>query len=157
MKEKEPKLDNIDRKILSTLQNSGRISNVELSELVGLSPTPCLERVKRLETTGYIEGYKARLNPEKLGVTILAFIEVSLIKTNPDTFDEFKRATQRVPEIQECHMVAGGFDYLLKVRVKNMSNYRRFLGETISTLPGVDRTHTYMVMEEVKRNEGLAF
>ncbi len=157
MKEKEPKLDSIDRKILSTLQNSGRISNVELSELVGLSPTPCLERVKRLEATGYIEGYRARLNPEKLGVTILAFIEVSLIKTNPDTFDEFKRATRRVPEIQECHMVAGGFDYLLKVRVKNMSNYRRFLGETISTLPGVDRTHTYMVMEEVKRNEGLAF
>ncbi|UTW56320.1 Lrp/AsnC ligand binding domain-containing protein [Kordiimonas sp. SCSIO 12610] len=157
MKEKEPKLDAIDRRILATLQNSGRISNVDLADIVGLSPTPCLERVKRLETAGYIEGYRARLNPEKLGVTILAFIEVSLIKTNPDAFDDFKNATRRVPEIQECHMVAGGFDYLLKVRVKNMSSYRRFLGETISTLPGVDRTHTYMVMEEVKRNEGLAF
>ena len=157
MTEKQPKLDTIDRKIMAVLQKEGRISNVDLSEMVGLSPTPCLERVRRLENAGYIEGYKARLNPEKLGITILAFIEVSLIKTNPDAFDDFKRATQRIPEIQECHMVAGGFDYLLKVRIKDMARYRRFLGETISILPGVDRTHTYMVMEEVKRNEGLAF
>jgi Lrp/AsnC family leucine-responsive transcriptional regulator len=156
MNEKQPKLDIIDRKILAALQKEGRISNVDLSEIVGLSPTPCLERVRRLESAGYIEGYKARLNPEKLGITILAFIEVSLIKTNPDAFDDFKRATRSIPEIQECHMVAGGFDYLLKVRIKDMARYRQFLGETISTLPGVDRTHTYMVMEEVKRNEGLA-
>ncbi len=147
---KEPKLDIIDKKIMRVLQGNGRVSNVELSEQIGLSATPCLERVKRLEEAGYIQGYHAHLNPGKLGVTILAFVEVSLVKTNPNAFDDFRRAVKRVGEIQECHMVAGGFDYLLKVRVKNMADYRNFLGESISQLPGVDRTHTYMVMEEVK-------
>ncbi len=147
---KEPKLDIIDKKIMRVLQGNGRISNVELSEQIGLSATPCLERVKRLEEAGYIQGYYAHLDPGKLGVTILAFVEVSLVKTNPNAFDDFRRAVKRVGEIQECHMVAGGFDYLLKVRVKNMADYRNFLGESISQLPGVDRTHTYMVMEEVK-------
>jgi Lrp/AsnC family leucine-responsive transcriptional regulator len=156
MKNKNPKLDQVDRKIMATLQANGRMSNVDLSEKVGLSPTPCLERVRRLEAAGYITGYSARLNADKLGFNILAFIEVSLIKTNPDAFDDFRRAVATIDEIQECHMVAGGFDYLLKVRVSNMTAYRHFLGEKISSLPGVDRTHTYMVMEEVKESDALA-
>lgn len=153
---KPPKLDGIDQKILDTLQNDGRITNVELAERVGLSPTPCIERVKRLEDAGYIKGYFARLSARKLGVGLLAFIEVSLDKTGSDAFERFKKSVDSVPEIQECHMVAGGFDYLLKVRMKDMDSYRRFLGERISALPGVDRTHTYVVMEEVKNTHAIA-
>lgn len=157
MAAKQPKLDAIDRKILSVLQEDGRISNVDLSEKVGLSPTPCLERVKRLETSNYIEGYGAKLNAQKLGVAILAFVEVSLSKTNPGTFEDFQRAADNTPEIQECHMIAGGFDYLLKVRVANMAGYRQFLGETLSKLPGVFRTNTFMAMEETKSSNMIAF
>lgn len=154
---KQPKLDAIDRKILSVLQEDGRISNVDLSEKVGLSPTPCLERVKRLEAANYIEGYGAKLNAQKLGIAILAFVEVSLTKTNTDAFEEFKKAADNTPEIQECHMIAGGFDYLLKVRVANMAGYRKFLGETLSELPGVFRTNTFMAMEETKSSNVIAF
>ncbi|MGD8327063.1 MAG: Lrp/AsnC ligand binding domain-containing protein [Sphingomonadales bacterium] len=153
---KMPKLDVIDRKILDTLQNNGRITNVELAERVGLSPTPCIERVKRLEDAGYIKGYFTRLSARKLGVGLLAFIEISLDKTGNDAFDRFKNAVDTIPEIQECHMVAGGFDYLLKVRVKDMDSYRRFLGERISALPGVDRNHTYVVVEEVKNTHAIS-
>lgn len=153
---KPPKLDGIDRKILRTLQTHGRITNVELAERVNLSPTPCFERVRRLEEAGYIKGYFARLAPQKLGLGLLAFIEVSLDRTNTDAFERFRRSVDAVSEIQECHMVAGGFDYLLKVRVADMDAYRRFLGERISALPGVDRTHTYVVMEEVKDTHVVA-
>lgn len=152
---KSPKLDAIDRKILTTLQEDGRITNVDLAERVGLSPTPCIERVKRLEDAGYIKGYFTRLSARKLGVGLLAFIEVSLDKTGTDAFEKFKASIDAVPEIQECHMVAGGFDYLLKIRTENMDSYRRFLGERISALPGVDRTHTYVVMEEVKNTHAI--
>lgn len=151
--QREPKLDVIDRKILQTLQREGRISNVDLAKRVHLSPTPCFERVRRLEEGGYILRYVAQLDPQKLGMGLLAFVEVSLDKTNPTAFDHFRDAVAVMPEVQECHMVAGGFDYLLKLRVKDMAGYRRFLGERVSALPGVSRTHTYFVMEEVKATQ----
>ena len=152
---KKPKLDPIDRNILRTLQTSGRITNVDLAEKVNLSPTPCIERVRRLEEAGYISGYYARLSAQKLGIGLLAFIEVSLDKTGTAAFEKFREAVNDIAEIQECHMVAGGFDYLLKVRIESMAHYRQFLGERISALPGVDRTHTYVVMEEVKNTHEL--
>jgi Lrp/AsnC family leucine-responsive transcriptional regulator len=117
---------------------------------VHLSPTPCFERVKRLEQSGFIERYVALLDPRKLGMSLLAFVEVSLEKTNPIAFDRFRDAVADMPEVQECHMVAGGFDYLLKVRVSDVASYRSFLGVRVSALPGVTRTHTYFVMEEAK-------
>lgn len=143
-------LDRIDRKILSSLQAEGRLSNVELARQVGLSPTPCLERVRRLERDGYIRGYGARLDAEKLDAGMLVFVQVTLERTTPDIFDRFAEAVQRLEEVAECHMVAGGFDYLLKVRVKDMAAYRRFLGEGLTALASVRETHTYVVMEAVK-------
>jgi Lrp/AsnC family leucine-responsive transcriptional regulator len=148
--QREPRFDVIDRKILQILQRDGRIANVELARRVHLSPTPCFERVKRLEQGGYIRGYVAQLDPQRLGFGLLAFVEVSLDKTNPTAFDRFRDAVASMGEVQECHMVAGGFDYLIKARVADMGAYRRFLGERVSSLPGVIRTHTYFVMEEVK-------
>jgi Lrp/AsnC family transcriptional regulator, leucine-responsive regulatory protein len=150
MQLRKPKLDIIDRRILQILQREGRIANVDLARRVHLSPTPCFERVRRLEEAGYIQRYVAQLDPQKLGMGLLAFVEVSLDKTNPAAFDRFREAVAGMSEVQECHMVAGGFDYLLKARVTDMAAYRRFLGERVSSLPGVSRTHTYFVMEEVK-------
>jgi len=152
---REPKLDAVDRRILQILQREGRISNVDLAKRVHLSPTPCFERMRRLEESGYITGYAAQLSPPKLGLGLLAFVEVSLDKTNPTAFDQFRDAVAAMPEVQECHMVAGGFDYLIKLRVTDMTAYRRFLGERISALPAVSRTHTYFVMEEVKSSQEL--
>ena len=152
---REPKLDVIDRKILQILQNDGKTSNVDLAKRVHLSPTPCFERVRRLEEAGYIERYVAQLNPRKLGMGLLAFVEISLDRTNPAAFDEFRKNVSDLGSVQECHMVAGGFDYLLKVRVADMAAYRRFLGERVSALPGVSRTHTYFVMEEIKVTQEL--
>ena len=148
-------LDRIDRNILRELQNDGRLSNVELSKRVGLSPTPCLERVRRLETSGYILGYNARLNPKKLGASLLVFVEISLNKDSHDVFDRFNKAVQDLPGIQECHLVSGAFDYLLKTRVSDMSAYRKLLSDTILRLPCVSDTHTYVVMEEVKQTTNL--
>jgi len=149
------KLDVIDRKILQMLQHDAKISNVELAKRVHLSPTPCFERVRRLEESAYILRYVAQLDPQKLGMGLLAFVEISLDRTNPVAFDEFRNRIADVSAVQECHMVAGGFDYLLKVRVADMAQYRRFLGERISALPGVSRTHTYFVMEEIKDTREL--
>ena len=149
------KLDQIDLNILRELQQDGRITNQELSERVGLSPRPCLERVRRLESGGYIEGYFARLNPGKLGLGLLAYVEVSLDRTTPDAFERFKQVALAHDEVMECHMVAGGFDYLLKIRVTDMESYRRFLGDRIASVRGVQQTHTYFVMEEVKSTQKL--
>lgn len=114
-------LDRIDRNILNELQKDGRISNVELSKRVGLSPTPCLERVRRLERQGYIEGYAAILNPHYLDASLLVFVEITLNRGAPDVFEQFNKAVQVLEEIQECHLVSGDFDYLLKTRVSDMS------------------------------------
>ncbi|HUG26371.1 Lrp/AsnC ligand binding domain-containing protein [Piscinibacter sp.] len=148
-------IDKIDAKILRVLQKDGRISNLKLAEEVHLSPTAVLERVKRLTRDGFILGYEARLNPAKLGAGMLVFIEVLLDRTAPDVMETFKAAVQVRPEILECHLVAGGFDYLIKTRVADMSAYRGMIGSVIWALPGVRETRTYAVMEEVKSSTAL--
>ncbi|WP_295522126.1 Lrp/AsnC ligand binding domain-containing protein [uncultured Pseudacidovorax sp.] len=148
-------LDRLDLRILATLQADGRITNVKLAETIGLSPTAVLARVQRLTDEGYILGYEARLNPLKLGAGMLVFVEVLLDRTTPNVFDAFKAAVQVHPEIMECHMVAGGFDYLLKTRSADMADYRRFAGAVLWQLPGVRETRTYAVMEEVKDSARL--
>jgi Lrp/AsnC family leucine-responsive transcriptional regulator len=148
-------LDRIDRRILQQLQDDGRISNLKLAEAVALSPTAVLARVQRLTRDGYIEGYEARLNPKYLGAGMLVFVEVLLDRTTPNVFDEFRAAVQVHPEILECHMVAGGFDYLIKTRVADMDAYRTFAGKVLWQLPGVRETRTYAVMEEVKHSTKL--
>jgi Lrp/AsnC family leucine-responsive transcriptional regulator len=148
-------LERLDLKILSSLQADGRISNLKLAETVGLSPTAVLARVQRLTRDGYILGYEARLDPLKLGAGMLVFVEVVLDRTTPNVFDQFKAAVQVQPLIMECHMVAGGFDYLLKTRSADMNDYRRFAGDVLWRLPGVRETRTYAVMEEVKNSTHL--
>ncbi|RBP53276.1 winged helix-turn-helix transcriptional regulator [Arenicella xantha] len=142
-------LDRIDRAILSALQADGRMSNVALAEKVHLSPSPCLERVKRLEAAGYITGYSAQLDADMLGYGKVAFIQVTLERTTEEVFLEFKNEVKKSDFVAECHMVAGGYDYLLKVRFEDMENYRSVL-ERIVRFPGVSQTHTYMVIEQVK-------
>jgi Lrp/AsnC family leucine-responsive transcriptional regulator len=149
-------LDRLDLKILRLLQTDGRIANLKLAEAVGLSPTAVLARVQRLTRDGYILGYEARLNPLKLGAGMTVFVEVLLDRTTPNVFDAFKAAVQVYPEIMECHMVAGGFDYLLKTRMADMAAYRHFAGTALWQLPGVRETRTYAVMEEVKNTHQLA-
>ena len=151
----ENNLDRIDRKILSILQEDGRIANLKLAEAVALSPTAVLARVQRLTKEGYILGYEARLNPLKLGAGLMVFVEVLLDRTTPNVFDAFKAAAQVRSEIMECHMVAGGFDYLLKTRMLDMNAYREFAGTVLWQLPGVRETRTYAVMEEVKNSTRL--
>jgi Lrp/AsnC family leucine-responsive transcriptional regulator len=143
-------IDRIDRNILVELQKNARLSNVELSKRVGLSPTPCLERVKRLEKENYIKGYQAILNPEKLEAALLVLVEITLTKTSPDVFNDFSAAVHELDVIQECHLVSGDFDFLLKTRVADMAAYRELLGDTLLRLPSVSESRTYVVMEEVK-------
>ena len=147
--------DRLDRLILSVLQREGRISNLDLAERVGLSPTATSERVRRLVRDGLVTGFGARLDPHRLGFGLLVFVEVMLDKTTPDVFERFAAAVTRAPEVLECHMVAGGFDYLLKTRVRDMAAYRDFLGKVLLSLPGVRETRTYAVMEEVKTDGPL--
>lgn len=149
-------IDRIDKNILVELQKNGRLSNVELSKRVGLSPTPCLERVKRLEKEQYISGYKAVLNPLKLDAALLVFVEITLTKTSPDVFDDFAKAVDDLDVIQECHLVSGDFDFLLKTRVKDMLAYRELLGDTLLRLPAVSESRTYVVMDEIKSTNILA-
>lgn len=149
-------LDRTDQRILRVLQTDGRITNLQLAQQVHLSPTAVLERVKRLTREGYILGYEARLNPTRLGAGLLVFIEVMLDRTAPDVMENFRAAVQVRPEILECHLVAGGFDYLIKTRVADMSAYREMLASVIWALPGVRETRTYAVMEEVKNTTQLA-
>ena len=149
-------IDKIDRKILQVLQDDGRISNLKLAESIGLSPTAVLARTQRLQREGVILGYEARLNPAKLGRGMAVFVEVLLDRTTANVFDAFKAAVQVHGEIMECHLVAGGFDYLLKLRVQDMNAYREFAGRVLWQLPGVRETRTYAVMEEVKESTRLA-
>ncbi|MEM6623472.1 MAG: Lrp/AsnC ligand binding domain-containing protein [Pseudomonadota bacterium] len=143
-------LDQIDRRILATLAADGRITITRLAERVGLSKTPCQLRVKRLEADGYILGYQALLAPEKLDRAHVAFVEVKLSSTTGTALGDFNRAILRLPMIEQCHMIAGHFDYLLKVRTRDIADYRRFLAEEISRLPHVAQTSTYVSMEAVK-------
>ena len=148
-------LDEIDKRILRALQEDGRITNQALAEACHISPAACFDRVKRLRTRGFILGTMAILDPAKLDRALLIFIEVHLDRTTGDVFDEFARAVAVQPDILECHMVAGGFDYLIKARVKDMAAYRNFLGEILVKMPGVRETRTYAVLEEVKNTLAL--
>jgi Lrp/AsnC family transcriptional regulator, leucine-responsive regulatory protein len=143
-------LDRFDRKILKALQIDGRLSTVALAEKVGLSPTATTERVKRLTREAIIKGYHAVLDPAKLDRALLVFIELTLDKTTPDVFEKFALAVRGTPEVLECHLIAGGFDYLIKVRVCDMEAYRHLLTRVILTLPGVRESRSYAVIEEVK-------
>ncbi len=147
-------LDKTDKLILRELQSNAKISNLELSKRIFLSPSPCLDRVKRLEKSGFIDSYTGILNPEKLGYDMLAYVTVTLDKSTNNAFKLFQEAIFEVKEVIECDMVAGGFDYLLKICVRNMKHYRTLLG-IIAELPSVSQTHTYIVIEKVKKNEGL--
>lgn len=147
-------LDRTDRRILALLQADGRLPVAELARRVHLSATPCLERVRRLERDGYIRAYVADLDPALLGAGLIAFVEILLDRTTPDVFNRFRDAMLGLEPVQECHMVAGGFDYLLKVRVRDMAAYRGFL-EDLAAIPGVQQTHTYVVMEEVKSSRAI--
>ena len=142
--------DRTDRLILQVLQRDGRISNVDLAKKVALSPTPCLERVRRLEKAGYIRGYVALLDADKLNASTQAFIQVSLANTSTRNLREFNERMRELEEVERCHMVAGGFDYLLQIRCGDMQDYQRFLGEKLAAIPLIDQTHTYVVIEEVK-------
>ena len=142
-------LDRSDRTILKLLQEDGRRTTVEIAERIGLSHTATSERIRRLTRDGVILGYGARLDPRKLGRAFLVFLEVTLDKTTPDIFEQFAKAIRRTPDVLECHMVAGGFDYLVKARVADMAAYRVFLSSVMLALPGVRETRSYAVIEEV--------
>ena len=143
-------LDRFDRSILNVLAEDGRISITDLSKRIGLSKSPTQARLRRLEESGVIIGYRALLDPIQLGLDHVAFVEVRLNDTREAALSAFNAAVARVPEIEQAHMIAGNFDYLLKVRTRAMADYRRFLGETISVLPYVAGTSTYVAMEAVK-------
>ena len=149
-------LDRIDFLILSTLQTDGRISNVDLSKKVNLSASPCLDRVKRLEKEGYIERYGAFINPSKLNYGMTAFVQVSLNSTTSDTFKLFKKEVVKIKEVVECHLIAGGYDYLLKIRFADMVSYRLVL-EKIGELPAISQTSTYIASEQIKQDTGVPF
>ena len=143
-------LDETDRKILNKLQIDGRITNQDLAKHCNLSPSACFDRTRKLRDNGYISSYVALLDPHLNQRPLLIFIEVLLNRTTGDIFRQFAEATRRQRDILECHMVAGGFDYLIKVRMKDMAAYRKFLAEELVDMPGVRETRTYAVLEEVK-------
>jgi Lrp/AsnC family transcriptional regulator, leucine-responsive regulatory protein len=143
-------LDAVDRRLLRVLQVEGRISNAELAKRCNLSPAACFERVRRLRERRVITGYAALIDPTMAGRGLLIFVEVLLDRTTGDVFEAFAAAVRAQPEVLECHMVAGGFDYLIKARVGDMDAYRVFLGDVLVKMPGVRETRTYAVLEEVK-------
>lgn len=147
---KNSEIDHFDRKILEALSEDGRMSVTELAAKVGLSKTPCQLRLKRLTSDGYIEGFRAVINPSKLDLEHIAFAEVKLSNTQEDALRAFNAAVKKIKEVEECHMIAGRFDYLLKIRTKDIRRYRQVLGERISNLPYVSSTSTNVAMETVK-------
>ncbi|MCK4708043.1 MAG: Lrp/AsnC ligand binding domain-containing protein [Gammaproteobacteria bacterium] len=156
-KDYESKIDRIDRTILGALAADGRITITDLSKRIGLSKTPCQARVKRLEEHAYILGYHAALSPQKLGREHIAFVQVKIENTREQALYAFNKAVRACPEIEECHMIAGNFDYLLKVRSGDILEYRKVMGEKISALPHVISTSTFVAMEAVKEvTEGNA-
>lgn len=143
-------MDRIDHRILAALSRDAQMSMAALSDEVGLSKSPTLARVRRLEREGVITGYRAELNLEKLGLSHIAFVQVTLDNTRSDALNAFNAAVQDHSEIEAAHMIAGGFDYLLKVRTADVVAYRKVLGETIAALPHVAQTSTFVTMETVK-------
>ena len=148
-------LDKIDLHILSILQTDARVAMKELAEQVGLSLTPCIERVKRMERDGVIAGYHARVNPHAMGLQILVFVEITLHQKSEKAFDRFRRAMMSIPEVMECHLVSGDFDYLIKARIPEMSEYRRLLGEILH-VADAGQSKSYVVMEELKETLALS-
>ncbi len=148
-------LDRIDIKILDILQKDGKISNVKLAEQVNLSATAALARVQKLSNDGYILGYEAKLNPELLNADFVVFVEILLDKTTPNVLDSFSDAVVQYPEIMACHMISGGFDFLVKIRCANMAEFRRISGQILWQLPGVKETRSYPVMEVIKDSSRL--
>ena len=147
-------IDRFDRAILRELSVDGRMSVTELALRVGLSKSPCQVRLKRLQERGYIRGFRAVLDPARMGLDHIAFVEVRLTDTTEAALRAFNAAVQKVPEIEQCHMIAGAFDYLLKVRTRDIRAYREVLGEKISALPHVAGTSTHVSMEAVKDDGG---
>lgn len=146
----DSRIDAFDRKILAILAVDGRIPVTDLARRVGLSKSPCQVRMKRLQAEGYIQGFHARLDPARMGLEHIAFVEVRLTDTTEAALQAFGRAVMHVPEIEQCHMIAGAFDYLLKVRTSDIQSYRQVLGEKISALPHVGSTSTHVSMESIK-------
>lgn len=146
------KLDRIDCMILDILQRDGRIAISELAHKVNLSTTPCSERVKRLEREGVIMGYHARLNPALVDRNLLVFLEIKLSAKSGDVFDQVAKNLVEIPEVLECHLISGEFDYLVKARLKEMGAYRRLLGDLLKKLPASASSHSYVVMEEIKES-----
>ena len=144
--------DRIDLKILDLLQRQGRISMTDLAEQVGLSASPCTERVRRMEREGLITGYHARVSPEALGKTLLVFVEIKLSAKSGDVFEKVRRELLHMPEVMECHLVSGDFDYLVKFRLRGMGEYRHLLGDILKRLPVSAESRSYVVMEEVKES-----
>lgn len=149
------RIDETDRRLLRLLQEDGRISNIDLAQRCNLSPSACSDRVRRLKEDGYILGFHAQLDPKKLDRSVLIFVEVQLDRTTPDVFESFAKAARNAGDVLECHMVAGGFDYLIKARVADLVAYRKFLEEVLVRIPGVRETRTYAVLEEVKSTPRL--
>lgn len=143
-------LDFIDRRILEELQVNGRISIVELATRVNLTKTPCAERVKRLERHGVIAGYSAQVDPAEVNLNHVTVVHVSLVQTSDNSLEDFNKAVRDIPEVQSCLMIAGQFDYMLKIRTRDITHFRQLLGDRISKLPGVMQTHSFAVMETVK-------
>ena len=151
-----PELDRLDRKILDALQRNGRITMTELGEQIGLSTSPCAERVRRLERQGVITGYHARVNPQAIGRTLLVFVEITLTSKSGEVFEAVRREMLHLPEVMECHLVSGSFDYLVKARLHAMSDYRDLLGSILKKIPVPAQSHSYVVMEEVKESSYLS-
>tara|TARA_R110001583_G_scaffold12816_3_gene56386 strand:+ start:296 stop:748 length:453 start_codon:yes stop_codon:yes gene_type:complete len=143
-------LDKFDHAIIKELQKNARITVTELASRVGLSKTPCQIRMRRLEEQGYILGYTALINQTKLGMSHIAFAQITLNDTSSKALTAFNEAARKIPAVEQCHMIAGSFDYLLKVRTRDMTEYRIMLGEQISALPHVLQSSTFVVMENVK-------
>lgn len=143
-------LDRTDLKIIAELQRNARITVTELASRVGLSKTPCQVRMRRLEDEGYITGYTALVDQSKLGRNHIAFVQVTLSNTSSKALSMFNDAVRKIPSVEQCHMIAGGFDYLLKIRTTDMASYRLVLGEEISALPHVQQTTTFVAMENIK-------
>lgn len=156
LKESARGLDKLDRHILRILQTEGRISMKDLGDRVGLSVTPCIERVKRMERDGIIVGYYAKLDPAALGAKLLVFVEITLNHKSASTFEKFRHEVLRIPEVQECHLVSGDFDYLIKARIQEMAAYRKLLGDILLQLPGAAQSKSYVVMEEIKETLELS-
>lgn len=149
-------LDTIDRRILALLQQDGRLTMTELGERVGLSTSPCSQRVKRLEAQGVIMGYHARVNPQALGKKMLVFVEITLAEKSEQIFKKVRDELQNMPEVLECHLISGSFDYLVKARLAGMSEYRSLLGTILQRMPVPAQSNSYVAIEEVKESFTLS-